>query len=68
MVGIFDTKSIEKYKLFRIIAPKQVKIDMLFKNKKIFNLGAFSDTSISFLIKTKNFPFSGLFTDSKQRY
>ena len=43
-----QTKSIEKHKPFRLIAPKQVKIDMSGKNKKSLNLGAFSDTSVSF--------------------
>ena len=38
------TKSIEKYKHFRFIAPKQVKIDMPCRNKKSLNIGAFSDT------------------------
>ena len=41
-------KSIEKDKFFRLIASKQVKIDMPCKDKKSLNLGAFSDTSVSF--------------------
>ena len=61
-------KSIEKHKCFRLIAPKQKKIDMPCRNKKSLDLGAFSDTSVSFPIKTKIFSFGGLFTNSKQRY
>ena len=63
------TKSIEKHKLSNLIAPKQVKIDVPCRNEKSLNLGAFSDTLVSvFLIRTKIVSFSGLFTNSKQRY
>ena len=42
------TKSIEKHRLFKLIAPKQVKIDMHCRNKESLNLSAFSDASVSF--------------------
>ena len=38
------TKSLD----FRFIASKLVKIDLSYKNRKYLNLGAFSDTSISY--------------------
>ena len=56
------TKSIEKRKLLKLIAPKQVKIDIPW-------ISLLFQMSVSiFLIKTKTYPFSGLFTNSKQRY
>ena len=60
------TKSTEKHRLFRLIAPKQVKVDTSHKNeKKNLNLSTFSDTSVSFShYKTKSFPYSGLFTNN----
>ena len=42
------TKSIEKHKLFILIAPERVKIDMPCKNRKCLILGAFSDSDVSF--------------------
>ena len=60
-------KSIEKHKLLKLIAPKRVKIEMP-SNKKSLNLGAFPDTSFSFLIETNIITFLGLFTNNKQRY
>ena len=42
------TKSTERHKLFRVITPKPVEIDMSSNIKKCLNLGAFSDTSVSF--------------------
>ena len=62
--GNQHTKSIEKYELCRLIAQKQVKIDVSCQNKKFLNLGDFSEMSI---IKAKIFQFPGLFTNSKQR-
>ena len=62
------TKSIEKHKLFRLIAPKQVKIDMPCRNEKSRIYVLFQIPMSVFLIKTKIFSFSGLFTNSKQRY
>ena len=61
MVGIFanqHTKSLEKRKHFSVITPKQVKIGMPCK-KKSLNLGAFSDTSVSFSHNDKNFTIFG---------
>ena len=45
---VMQTSKIEKHQLFRLIIPKQVKIDMPCRNEKSLNLGAFSDTSVSF--------------------
>ena len=37
-----------KIQTLKLIAPKQMKIDMPCKNEKSLNLGAFSDNSVSF--------------------
>ena len=58
------TKSVEKHKYCKLIAPKQVKIDMPCENEKSLNLGPFSDTSVSFSHEDNFFPFSGWFTNS----
>ena len=62
------TKTVETHKLCRLIAPKQMKLDMPCKNKKSLNLSAFSDTSVRFSHEDKISIFLGLFTNSKQRY
>ena len=57
VVGIFlPTNLKEKYKRSRLIASRQAKIDLSSKNKKSLNLGAFSDTGVSFSHYDKNFP------------
>ena len=50
------TNSTEKHRLFGIIAPKRMKIEIPCKNEKCLNLGASSDTSVSFSHEDKNFP------------
>ena len=49
------TKSTEKHKLPRFIAPKRVKIDTPCKNKKCLNLGAFFRYQCQFLTKVSYF-------------